>query len=242
MPWHFVFESLAYLVAFRIYVRSRQTAGDFLPTTARWNVIVAAVAGAAVGSRFLYWFEAPAQTLQHWNQLPYMLGGKTIVGALLGGTIAVEFVKWRTGITRRTGDLFAIPLAIGITIGRIGCFLAGKQDDTYGIPSTVPWAVDLGDGVRRHPVQIYEMLVMLMLAYLLTKVRAPRFAEGDCYRLFVFSYFAWRLFVDFLKPGVRFAGLTTLQWACAAAVLWYARDIWRILNMSFETRKAASYG
>lgn len=243
VPWHFIFESLAYIVAFRVYLRARQSAGDFLDTTTRWNVVVAAVAGAALGSRILFWFENPAETLQRWNHLSYMLSGKTIVGALLGGTIAVEFVKWRTGIRRRTGDLFAIPLAIGIAIGRIGCLLAGKQDDTYGIPTSLPWGIDLGDGIRRHPVQLYEMAAMIGLALLLTRVKQPRFAEGDRFRVFLFIYCAWRLLIDFLKPGVTFGGLTVLQWVCVVAVLWYAKDILRISkSLPGERKKVAVYG
>ena len=81
--------------------------------------------------KLLYCFENPRLTAQKWNNLAYLLAGKTMVGGLLGGTIAVEFVK------RRTGDLFAIPMAVGVAIGRIGCFLSGIQDDTYGIPSAM---------------------------------------------------------------------------------------------------------
>lgn len=151
MPWHFVFESLAYVVAFRIYVHSRAKEGDFLTGTLRWNILVAAAIGAAFGSRLLYWLEDPSKTFHHWDNIPYLLAGKTIIGALLGGTIAVEFLKWRSGISQRTGDLLVLPLAVGIAIGRIGCLLAGLQDDTYGTPTSLPWGIDLGDGIRRHP-------------------------------------------------------------------------------------------
>jgi prolipoprotein diacylglyceryltransferase len=177
--WHLVFESLAYLAAFRLYVWQRQRSGDFLETGTRWTVIVAAIAGAAFGSKFLYWLEDPVRTAHEWSNPEYLLAGKTIVGALLGGTIAVELVKKRSGIRRRTGDLFALPLAIGIAIGRIGCFLAGTEDGTYGNPTGLPWGVDLGDGVRRHPVQLYEIAAMLMLAIFLRRVHPPRYAEGD---------------------------------------------------------------
>ncbi len=50
------------------------------------------------------------------------------MGGLAGGLIAVELVKKRFGVTAGTGDLFAIPLAVGIAIGRIGCFLTGLPD------------------------------------------------------------------------------------------------------------------
>jgi phosphatidylglycerol:prolipoprotein diacylglycerol transferase len=228
--WHFLFESLAYAIAFRIYLAHRKQHGDFLDTTTRWSVVAAAFIGAVLGSKLLNLAENPAETARHLHDLPYLLGGKTIVGALAGGTIAVELTKLRIGVNRRTGDLFAIPLAIGIAIGRIGCLLAGVGDDTYGLPSNVPWAIDLGDGVRRHPVQLYETAAMIALAFVLAKISSPKFAEGDRFRVFMLSYFAWRLLVDFLKPGVHFAGLTTLQWTATIGFIFYTPDLIRILT------------
>src|SRR5580658_3730500 len=122
---HLIFESVAYAVGFYMYSRSRRLQGDFLPASDRYSVIAAAIIGAALGSRILYWFEDPVLTLQHIFDPFYLLAGKTIVGGLLGGTLAVEWVKRRAAITRRTGDLFAIPMAVAIAIGRIGCLLEG---------------------------------------------------------------------------------------------------------------------
>jgi hypothetical protein len=69
---------------------------------------------------------------------------------------------------------------------------------------------------------------MAVLALLLSRVAPPRFAEGDRFRLFVLAYFTWRLVIDFLKPGVRFGGMTILQWSSVAALVWYARDLRRM--------------
>ena len=55
-----------------------------------------------------------------------------------------------------TGDLLALPLVLGIAIGRIGCFLSGLEDQSYGVATALPWGVDFGDGVARHPTQLYE--------------------------------------------------------------------------------------
>ncbi len=195
-----------------------------------------------MGSKFLFWFEDPARTLAHWNSIGYLIGGKTIVGAILGGTIAVEWVKRRAGVTRRTGDLFAAPIAVGIAIGRIGCFLAGIQDDTYGIATTLPWGVDLGDGVRRHPVQLYESAVMLVLAFLLARIGPPRYAEGDRFRILLIAYFGWRVLVDFLKPGIRFGGMTAIQWCSIAALIWYAPDLRRIVFGDSVAKGAVANG
>ena len=101
--------------------------------------------------------------MQKLNDPAYLVGGKTIVGALVGGLISVELAKRYIGLRTSTGDLYAIPLALGIAIGRIGCFLTGLSDNTYGTPTNLPWAVNFGDGIPRHPTQIYEIIFLLAL-------------------------------------------------------------------------------
>jgi len=226
---HLIFESLAYLVAFEVYRRQRRGQGDFLPASARSSVIVAAIVGAALGSKILGWMEDPLDTLSHWRDPAYWMGGKTIVGALLGGTLAVEWTKKRMGVRRRTGDLFAMPLAVGIAIGRLGCFFAGLRDHTYGTPTALPWGIDFGDGIRRHPTQLYEVIAMIVLGLLLWKMGRQPHREGDLFRVFMIVYMAWRVAVDFLKPDPTWAGLSAIQWCAAAAVVWYWRDIAALL-------------
>ncbi len=116
LGWHFVFETLAYAIGFRLYSRARETDGDTLDTSTRLGIIVACCIGAVIGAKILYLAEDPAHTLRNWSNPAYFFGGKTLVGALIGGTISVEVVKRRAGIRQRTGDLFAIPLAVGIAI------------------------------------------------------------------------------------------------------------------------------
>jgi phosphatidylglycerol:prolipoprotein diacylglycerol transferase len=164
---HIFFEALAYLVAFRVYLSLRRRFGDSLPTPLRWAVIAAAVAGAALGSKLLYWLEDPQLTWHSLHEPAYLVGGKTIVGALAGGLIAVELIKRYIGLHQSTGDLYAIPLALGIAIGRIGCFLTGLSDNTYGTPTNLPWAINFGDGIPRHPTQLYEIIFLLAVIPLL---------------------------------------------------------------------------
>jgi prolipoprotein diacylglyceryltransferase len=118
---HLVFETLAYFAAFRVYLWLRKRRGDAIEDGERWWVIAGAAVGAVLGSKLLYWFEDPRLTLANWNAPSFLMSGKTIVGALIGGLIAVEWTKRRIGVVQRTGDLFAIPLCIGIAIGRMGC-------------------------------------------------------------------------------------------------------------------------
>lgn len=227
---HLIFETLAYIAGFALYNHQRKRHGDFLADPHRSSLIVATILGAALGSKLLAWFENPVLTMQHWNDLPYLLGGKTIVGAFLGGTLAVEWTKARLGITRRTGDLFTIPIIVGTAIGRLGCFFAGLADHTYGIATTLPWGVDFGDGIARHPTQLYEIMFLTGAAAVILRIRERAHREGDQFRAFLILYCAWRLFIDFWKPDLRFAGLSTIQWFCAAALIYYARDAAAMLS------------
>jgi phosphatidylglycerol---prolipoprotein diacylglyceryl transferase len=234
---HFLFESLAYTAGFLIYRWQRREQGDVIRGPERNAVIVAAILGAAIGSKLLAWLEDPAWTLQ--SPVAGLLGGKTIVGGLLGGTMAVEWVKKRLGIATRTGDLFAIPLALAIAIGRLGCFFGGLSDGTYGSPANLPWAVDFGDGIGRHPVQIYEILFLAALTAALAFLQRRSISNGQLYRVFLVSYLAWRLAIDFLKPEPKFAALSSIQWACAAALIWYCRDTARMFSIP---RKSYAHG
>lgn len=222
---HFVFEALAYFVGYRVYLTQRKRSGDDLGTRDRMWIVAAAICGAAVGSKLLYWLGDPALTLRMWNDLFYLMAGKTIVGGLIGGLVAVEAIKHRLGILRRTGDLFAIPLCVGIAIGRVGCFLAGLSDDTCGIATGLPWGIDFGDGIRRHPVQLYEIVWLCLLAIWLGWLARKPNREGDLFKGFMLGYFGFRLAIDFLKPGVALAGLTSIQWACVTMLLYYCRDV-----------------
>jgi phosphatidylglycerol---prolipoprotein diacylglyceryl transferase len=220
--WHPVFETLAYAAGYAVFRHLRSRQGDIVAEPQRWTVLAAAAVGALVGARLLGLAEQWPTVKEAWHQgriLALLLapGGKTIVGGLLGGWLGVEFIKRLSGIHRRTGDLFALPLCVGIAIGRIGCLIAGLADDTYGKPTTLPWAVDLGDGIGRHPVQLYEILFLILLGFIITtRANLP---EGARFRIFLGGYLAWRVAIDFLKPQPLVGGLNLIQWCSLAGIL-----------------------
>jgi prolipoprotein diacylglyceryltransferase len=227
---HTLFEAAAYATGFALFLSRRAALGDPLPNHVRWSVVAAAMVGGALGARLLYWFEDLTALAARWNDPWFLASGKTVVGGLLGGLIAVEWVKRRLGVRQSTGDLLALPLAAGVAIGRVGCFLTGLADQTHGGPTSLPWAVDFGDGVPRHPTQLYEAAFLSAVAVALAVARPPRVA-GDHFKGFMVAYLACRVAVDALKPGVPLAlGMTTLQWAALAGLVYYASDIRRWLQ------------
>jgi phosphatidylglycerol---prolipoprotein diacylglyceryl transferase len=228
---HLFFEGMGYLVAIVLFLWLRRRQGDRVEFGLRWSIVAAAFAGGAVGSKVLYWAEDPRATLAHWHDPVFLMGGKTIVGGLIGGWLAVEAMKHYIGISTRTGDLFAIPAAVGIAIGRIGCFLTGLSDQTYGTPTSLPWGVDFGDGIRRHPTQLYEMVFLLLLATVLARMMARKDPkrtpagsgrrEGEVFRVFIIGYMGFRVLVEFIKPvdPAVALGMTSIQWASLGGLL-----------------------
>ena len=185
----------------------------------RWSVILAAALGALAGSRLLAAIADLPAFPGGWRSPAYWIHGKTIVGGLLGGWIGVELAKRRAGIHVRTGDLFAAPLAVGVAIGRIGCFLAGPSDHTAGRPTALPWGIAMGDSVRRHPAALYEIAFLVLLLPVL--LRAGRIGPpGSAFRIFAGGYLLFRLAVDFVKPDPPplAGGLSAIQWACVAGI------------------------
>jgi prolipoprotein diacylglyceryltransferase len=139
--------------------------------------------------------------------------GHSVAGAIAGGIIGAEGYKLARGIKGSTGLIFVAPLAAGIAIGRWGCFFAGLPDYTYGIPTALPWGVDFGDGIPRHPVQLYESFGMLgFLVWFLLALERSRRSEsyslmlrGSFYALV--GFYALQRFVwEFLKPYPRVLG------------------------------------
>jgi len=149
---------------------------------------------------------------------------RSIEGAVAGGILGVELFKRSAGIRTRTGARFALPLAVGIAVGRVGCFFAGLDDFTYGMPTALPWGYDFGDGVARHPVQLYESAAMAAFAvvYVVAALRQNRFVIDNGFYLAVAFYGAQRFLWEFIKPYGPLIGPFTLFHVLSAAIFVYA--------------------
>jgi prolipoprotein diacylglyceryltransferase len=203
----------------RATLKHQQRGGALAP--GNFGVLVGLLMGAALGNKLVFLIERPDVVQAMWRGGALTLPGQSIVGGLLGGLIGVEIAKKLTGQTRSTGDAMVWPIAVGLAIGRVGCFLAGLHDDTYGLPTRAPWGVDFGDGIPRHPTQLYEIAVVLPLGLALHRARFA--TPGLAFKLFLSGYLLWRFFIEFLKP-VPVAwplGLSGIQWTCVVALAVY---------------------
>ncbi|WP_255683797.1 prolipoprotein diacylglyceryl transferase [Allitabrizicola rongguiensis] len=150
--------------------------------------------------------------------------GRSILGALAGAILAVEIYKARAGIRGSTGLVFVAGFSASVAVGRIGCFLSGIGDNTHGTLTALPWGHDFGDGLLRHPVQLYESLSMaLFLAFFLWALwRRVPFVMANGFYLMVGWYGFQRFLWEFLKPYAPVAGpLNIFQFLCLA-LMFYA--------------------
>jgi prolipoprotein diacylglyceryltransferase len=232
---HALFEYGAIALGVALYRHTRLRTGlGGLTQRGGFAVVAGLLIGAAIGNKLVFLIERP----DVWQQMlagELAMPGQSIVGGLLGGLIGVELAKALTGQTRSTGDAMVWPLAIGLAFGRIGCFIAGLHDDTYGVATTLPWGVDFGDGVARHPTQIYDAIVALGLAAAVH----GRFARvtGLQFKVFLSGYLLWRFGIDGLKPvpHAYAFGWSGIQWVCALALAAYMPIVHRHWQRQFAS-------
>lgn len=163
------------------------------------------------------------------------LPGKTIEGGIAGGWIAVVLAKRALGVTRPTGDLFALALPAGEAIGRIGCFIGGC---CYGKVAAVAWAVHDRDAWR-HPTQLYlSFAAAVSFAVLYAIERRMRLPDNALFYAGGTLFCANRFTVDFFREvAATPLGLTVAQLGCCAGFAFFA---WKLVTLVAPRRVPAT--
>lgn len=136
-------------------------------------------------------------------------GGMVWYGGLLFAAAGVAAYAWWQKLSLLTlADGCAVPVSLGLALGRVGCFLNGCCS---GRPTEMPWGVVFPhrDELHRHPTQVYETGATLLLALGLWWLgRRPR-PKGLIAALFCLGYGAWRFANEMLRDDYRRAGTIT---------------------------------
>jgi phosphatidylglycerol:prolipoprotein diacylglycerol transferase len=205
--------------------------------------------GGLVGARLFY-------VIQYWGDrirsvtdiFKIWEGGIVFYGSILGGTAAFFVYRAVRGFPLRPYlDVVAPSLALGIALGRLGCFLNGC---CYGdLCNDLPWAVSFprfsppwSDQVAAgliardrpwslpvHPTQLYSAIDGIVLLFLLSAYYPLRRRDGEVMALLMVTYPVTRFLIEYLRndEGVFFAGLTISQNISVLLLLsglafWYA--------------------
>jgi len=185
-----------------------------------WDALIWVIIGGIIGARLWHVFTPPPSMIEQGLTVRFYLthpldilavwkGGLGIPGAVIGGGIALYWFSRRRKISFAIlADIAAPALALGQAIGRWGNFV---NQELYGAPSNLPWAITIDPAYRLpqyqdvatyHPVFLYESLWNLInMAGLLWIGRRfqNRLQPGDVFLSYLIGYPVGRFFLEFLR-------------------------------------------
>jgi phosphatidylglycerol:prolipoprotein diacylglycerol transferase len=187
--------------------------------------------GGVIGARALYVIQHPQAVHTPLDLVRSWRGGNVFYGCIMGGLAGSLIYWWRRPFPFwPMADAVAPALAVGITLGRLGCFLNGC---CYGAVCDRPWAVRFPAGSHAwvaqieqgilppvashslpvHPIQLYNAGAGLAILVILSLHFARRRRDGEIMALLMVLYPLTRWAVDCLRGDVRWtvAGMTLSQ-------------------------------
>lgn len=228
---HNLFVALGVFAALGVFVSEARRRG----AVSEQSVVAAAGAlvGGAIGMRLSGWvrhldFSTNASLEQAWQ-----FGSRSILGGLLGAYLGVLIAKRLGGYRGKTGDLFAPAVALGMAIGRIGCFLT----EAPGRPTTLPWGIHAPASVpgcpgclagqAMHPSFLYEIAFQLSAFVALMYLRHRITRPGELFVIYVAAYAVFRFFVEFFRANETvWLDLTRPQWFLLPSLLLIGVRLW----------------
>lgn len=168
----------------------------------------------------------------HWARL--FESGYVFYGGVLGALGMGYLFTIRAGFEKKGafGDYAAPGLAIGIFIGRLGCYLAGC---CYGAESDVAWAVTFPAGhptrgAHVHPVQLYDAAFGLVAFVVCLWYYGRRRFAGELFAGLIASYAVWRFVTEMFRAdgdrGVWLGGTLSTSQLVSLAVLPVTLLLW----------------
>ena len=219
------------VIALGAYLALRWTVSRFAalggdPDLAERAGIMALLFGFA-GARIAYvlprldqFLADPVSIVQIWE------GGLAVFGGLTAGTRAVVVVVRRAGgSVPAMADAIAPALPLAQAIGRWGNYF---NQELYGRPTDLPWALEIEPGRRRpgfaddatfHPTFLYESLWNLALVWLLVRLdRRGTLPRGALILIYAVGYGVGRFLVELIRidTDARYAGLSRNNWVALA--------------------------
>lgn len=143
----------------------------------------------------------------------WVADGATLTTALAVGYLMVETTRVACLLPPAARDRVALPLSLALVVLRLSCFANGC---CRGAKSTLFWAVDFGDGVRRHPAQLYESCFHLVSAVAIVWLWRREIWPGQVLRLYLATYCVYRFATEWIRlEPASWLGLTYSQWVMA---------------------------
>ncbi len=182
-------------------------------------------------------------------------GGYVYYGGFIGGLLAgFIFIKRKKLKAFLVADIVAPSLAVGLAIGRLGCFLAGccfgKYTSSFlgiSFPSGSPayhkhieLYPDIMEGVHNHsltvyPTQLFSIITNgLIFVYLFFFLRKRKKYTGQIFLQFLILKSITRFIIEYFRDDDRgiFGFFSTSQWISIFIII-------PAIGLSFYLKKAA---
>lgn len=204
--WYGVLFAVAFMVGFKIEEKifARENLKPEWVDSLFLTVLIGTILGARLGHVFFYGWDYYSQNLG--SILKIWEGGLASHGAIIG--VIVSLWIWSKRVSKKPLlwilDRSVIAIAFGGALVRLGNFF---NSEIIGKPSDLPWAVEfarLGDGIARHPSQIYEALAYL-ISFVILYQAYWKYNKGQqrgfIFGMFMVLVFGFRFFVEFVKEN-----------------------------------------
>jgi phosphatidylglycerol:prolipoprotein diacylglycerol transferase len=202
VEWHGLLMALGIGVALALAIYL--TRKDHLPQEYLLSPALWAIVGGMLGARATHVIDSWDYYASRPEEILDFLGGGLgwyggLIGGALGGLIAAKIKHVPLG---RMFDLVSAPVLLGLAVGRIGCTING---DSHGTATSLPWALTyvhedaFNQDVAGHPVPVYEILCLLVIAGVLWRIRHRLKPEGSLFFAMLASYSFARFFLSWIR-------------------------------------------
>ncbi len=219
---HDFFTTLGLLIGLLLYYYELRRRG-MLNLTIFW-ISVAAIFGGGLGCRLITaWEHLPYYTSQGDVPFTYLVAhsGKSIIGGIAGGYIAIKLSKKAFRYNISTGDCYAAAIPLAMAVGRVGCLLSELP---LGKPTDLPWGISASESAaqhfttcpycqqKMHPSMIYEIIFHLIAFFVILRYRRLVIVQGDTLKLYLLAAAIFRFLIEFVRANPeQIFGLTGPQ-------------------------------
>lgn len=186
-----IFVALAFLIAILLAAKNakKMKLNKDIIYDLSFYILISSIIGARIG-----FFITHPLSFSLINFFKVWEGGMSFFGGFVLAFITlIIYVKKNKLDFWKIADIFALPIVIGHLIGRIGCYIAGEH---IGRAANVPWSI-YQEGALRHPVILYEILGLIIIAVIISKIKDKK--QGTLFLTYLLLYSILRFIVTFFR-------------------------------------------
>lgn len=208
--------AIAFIVA--LFVAIKRAKKCYISAYVIFDISLYMLISGFIGARAFYIL----QHISHYESIDEVLqigaGGFTFYGGfILASLVFIIYVNLNKLPAGKIADILAPPLALGIGISRIGCFLSGC---CFGKPTSLPFGISFPPNSlpwiefeiqKVHPAQIYSLVSLIVIFIILLSIEKYIIFSGQLFILFILLYSIQRFYIDFFRyyPQEQFINYLT---------------------------------